>query len=89
MTCEKCYKKIDGEHLVVPIRDIAFMHLNLKMAFMILGNKGHVFSKEERNIMKKLDKIYTPRIHYWSSGQFYDMPEEEHKQFRYKHKSYM
>lgn len=89
MTCKECYKKIDGEHLVVPIRDVGFMLLNLKMAFMLLEDKGHVFSKKEKDIMKKLDKIYVPKIHYWSSGQFYDMPEEEHKKFKFKHKSYM
>jgi len=89
MTCKECYKKIDGEHIVVPIRDIAFMHLNLEMGFMILKDKGHVFSEQENNIMKKLRKIYTPKIHYWSAGQFYDMPEEEHKKFKFKHESYM
>jgi len=89
MTCKKCYKKVDGEHLVVPLRDISFMHLNLSMAFMILEEKGHVFSKHEKDVMKKLRKIYAPKIHYWASGQFYDMPEKEYKKFKFKHSSYM
>jgi len=89
MTCKECYKKVDGEHLVVPTRDISFLALNLQMAFRMLKTRGHKFTEVEEETMKKLWDIYAPIIHYWSTGQFYNMPEEEHKKFKFKHKSYM
>ena len=91
--CEECYKYVDGEHIVVPIRDISFFTLNLNSSFMLLDGDGKIdqikISEEEKKIMKKLWETYAPIVHYWSSGQFYDMPEEEHKKFKYKHESYM
>jgi len=91
--CEECYRYIDGEHIVVPIRDISFFTLNLNSAFMLLDGDGKIdqikISEEEKKIMKRLWDRYAPIVHYWSSGQFYDMPEKEHKNFKYKHESYM
>jgi len=87
--CDKCYQKVDGEHRIVPIRDLSFLILNLEGAFMLLESHGHEFSKKEKATMKKLWDKYTPIIHYWSVGQFYDMPENEYNKFEYRHKSYM
>ena len=88
--CEECYRKIDGEHIVAPLRDISFLTLNLQMAFRLIERLTSIkLSKHEKDTMKKLFDIYAPIIHYWSSGQFYNMPKEEHKKFKFRHKSYM
>ena len=87
--CKECYRRIDDEHVVVPIRDLSFLTLNGFLAFELLEHKGHKFKKEEKKHMKKIFDITAPIIHWWSSGQFWDMSDEDYKKFKQKHKSYM
>ena len=52
--CKECYKYIDGEHIIVPIRDISFFTLNLNSSFILLEGDGKVdqikISEEEKKI---------------------------------------
>lgn len=87
--CDKCYKRVDEEHIIVPIRDISFLVLNCQFAYSILQSKGMEFTEHELKVMEKLWNNYAPIIHYNSSGRFYDMTDEEQENFKFMHKSYM
>ncbi len=89
--CPHCYNYVgeNNEHYIVPIRDLSFLVLNLCMAFDVLKGHGHEFSQHEIDTMDELFKRYSAPIHWNSSGRFYDMPKKEHKNFKFRHKSYM
>lgn len=90
--CDICYthpENIDDEHLIVPIRELAFLVINGGLAFELLELKGHKFNPKELKIMREMFDKYAPHIHYNSSGRFYDKTDEEIDKFKFKHKSYM